>query len=60
MKTFTNTREGNDVITKYYTYKITPTNTVYTALGMRGLGNISESNESSTSNTRVIKDFKMK
>jgi hypothetical protein len=27
---------------------------------MRGLGNISESNESSTSNTRVIKDFKMK
>jgi hypothetical protein len=27
---------------------------------MRGLENISESNESSTSNTRVIKDFKMK
>jgi hypothetical protein len=50
MKTFTNTHEGTDVIIKIYTYKVTPTNT-YTAFGMRGLGNISESNESSTSNT---------
>jgi hypothetical protein len=64
MKTFTNTREGNDIITKFTPIKLRQL--IYTALGMRGLGNISESNESSTSNThksikyRVIKDFKMK
>jgi hypothetical protein len=76
MKTFTNTHEGNDIITKFTPIKLCQL--IYTALGMRDLGNISESNESSTLNTHksiinfakklndlmnkyhVIKVFKMK
>jgi hypothetical protein len=49
MKMFTNTYKENDIITKFTPIKLCQL--IYTALGMKDFENISESNESSISNT---------